>query len=576
MSHLKLTLKLHLLTGLLSQLKSAMDTRPPTLGQLSTELKDVENWYLLGLQLNVSKDTLDSIEKLHETKMRQCIEMIQHWRNNFKNPTWETVHEALRNIGESALAAKIADKYDVRPSCSGEMSVVSKSESGEETLLAPQSEDPNSSSEERSLIPKSRDAAVVIRSKIIISKEQKRICSYFATVMDRITEILETLVKLEALLRFLRLHCHPLNPEMLYFDRHILHNTKSVSEVMESLVPDYINYMDTVLLEAIIERFEVKEAQKLLQGYHDRYPHSRQLSDMPDPIPDERLDQTRRQKLRAKCDGDFDSARACDVRRVQSSIEGATGIDHGFVTPAQHSEGSLIFTFLIPDSVSGIFQELCDEDLELLAEAGIVEVQINDFVLSDIHRYCPQRTRSTVQSTSLSGTCQSGITTKGYDTYIEQRSEPFTNKEKAHLTGLLKIVSKSKLEEVCSDAFLRQLVPHMRDWRKLVPGFGIGDIEAEELACRYQDVSEQRYRALCCWKQINPETSTYKELIACLLAHAPFDLTEAALMMLIPGKRMLHSLYRESVPCSVNKQMFVIAIVHQHFCCIVIIVLKLP
>jgi len=224
--------------------------------------------------------------------------------------------------------------------------------------------------------------------------------------------------------------------------------------------------------------------------------------------------------------------------------------------------------------VSGIFQELCDEDLELLAEAGIVEVHINDFVLSDIQKYCPQRTRSTVQSTRVSGACQSGTTTKGYDTYIEQRSEPFTSEEKAHLTGLLKTISKSKLEEVCSDEFLRQLAPHMRDWRNLAPGFGIGGMEAKELAHHYQDVSEQRYRALRCWKQINPVKATYRELIACLLARAPFDLTEAALMMLTPSKRMLHSLYR-SVPCNVNKQMFVIAIVHEHFCCIVIIVLKL-
>jgi len=75
---------------------------------------------------------------------------------------------------------------------------------------------------------------------------------------------------------------------------------------------------------------------------------------------------------------------------------------------------------------------------------------------------------------------QSGTTAKGYNTYIEQRLEPFTSKEMAQLTGLLKGVSKSKLEVVCSDLFLRQLAPHMRDWRKLAPRFGIGGIEAEK------------------------------------------------------------------------------------------------
>jgi len=98
------------LTGLLSPPKSA-GACLPTLSQLSAELKEFKHWYLLGLQLNITKDTLDSIEQLHDNKVRRCIEMIQHWMNNSKTPTWETVHEALRNIGESVLAAKIADKY---------------------------------------------------------------------------------------------------------------------------------------------------------------------------------------------------------------------------------------------------------------------------------------------------------------------------------------------------------------------------------------------------------------------------------------------------------------------------------
>ena len=462
------------------------------------------------------------------------------------NPKWETVHEALRNIGESIIAAKIAKKYDVQ----------SRS-INEEKILKPDSKHLSNS-----------EQVSTVKSKPIIRREQWRISTYFGMVLDVIIEILENEVKPEKLVRFLRLQCHPLNPEALYVDKEILQPTSGVSEIMQSLVPDYINYMETGLLEAIVDRFEVQRAQKLLQKYHDRYPHLRQLSDMPDPIPDERLDLTRRKRLRAKCDGDFDSARANDVKRIKMSVEDATGIDHRFVTLAQHSEGSLILTFLIPDSVSGIFKELCDEDLELLAEAGIVELQIDDFVLSDIQKYCPRRTGSTVQSTSVSDAGQSGTTTKGYNTYIEQRLEPFTRKEKAQLTDLLNSVSTSRLEEVCSDSFLRKLAPHMRDWRKLAPRFGIGSIEAEELAHHYQDPNEQRYRTLHRWKQINPETATYGELIKCLLAHAPFDLTEAAVMMLTPSKIMLHSWYGERVPWNVNNQMFVIAIVHRHFCCI--------
>ena len=482
------------------------DSSTPTLGQLSAELRDFENWYLLGLLLNVSKDALDSIEKSHDTNIKRCIEMLQCWIINCKDPTWEAVQEALRNIGESALAAAITRKYDIRPS--------SASIRGEEMSLVHMS-------------------SGTLKSRLF-ARERRRICSSFATAMDRITEIVEAVVKPEKLLRFLRFYCHPLYPEMLYIDRKILQCT-SVSEVMESLVPDYINYMNTGLLEDIIERFECKEAQSLLQQYHDHYPSNRLLRDMPKPVPDEKLDLTRRERLRAKCDGNFDSARATDVQGVQTSIENATGIDHHFVTPAQHNEGCFILTFLIPESVSGLFQELCDEDLEILAKAGIVELQIDDFVISDITKFYIQRTRTFTQSTRVSSADQTGVTTKGFDSLMEQRAEQFTGKEKDQLKCLLESIPRSRLEEVCTDSFLQQLATHMRDWRKLAPYFGICESTAEELAYHFQDVDEQRYRALHSWKQISPDTAMYQNLIACLLAHAPFDLAEAALKMLTPG-----------------------------------------
>ena len=496
------------------------DSSTPTLGQLSAKLREFRNWYLLGVVLDVSKDTLDSIKKSHDTNVERCIEMLQCWITNSNNPTWETIHEALRNIGESVIAAEIACKYDIRPSSARD-----------EKSPALSSEHLRSKGEERSLVHKTSSA---LRSRLF-SQEQRRICCHFAIAMDRITEIVEEVVKPEKLLRFLCFYCHPLYPEMLYVDQKILKCTSNVSEVMKSLVPDYINYMETGLLEAIIERFNCQQAQHLLQQYHDCYPHLRHLRDMPDPVPDERLDLTRRKRLRAKCDGDFDSARATDVKRVQTSIESATGIDHQFVTPAQHSEGCFILTFLIPESVSGLFHELCDEDLEILAKAGIMELQIDDFVINDIEKFHLQRTRISTQSIRVISANQTGVTTKGFDSHIEQRVEQFTGKEKDQLKCLLESIPRSRLEEVCTDSFLQQLATHVRDWRKLAPHFGISESTAEELAHHFRDMDEQRYRALHWWKQINPDTATYQSLIACLLAHAPFDLAEAALKMLIPG-----------------------------------------
>ena len=283
--------------------------------------------------------------------------MMQHWIDNSENPTWGIVHEALRNIGESVLAARLADKYNTQCSSSNEdnpLSEQSTSSASEE--MSPMSitsadrtvrtsgenfgsEHYNVSSivEERSLVPpaseqsssssstKERSTAVVKTKHLqIIERERWRVSTYFAVVMTRITKILAQHIPLEDLVSFLRFQCHPLNPEALYVDKHILQHINSVSEVIESLVPDYINYMETGLLEAIVVGFKVEEAQKLLQEYHDRYPHLRQLSNMPDPVPDERLDLTRRKRLRAKCDGDLESTRANDVKRIRSQVHSYT------------------------------------------------------------------------------------------------------------------------------------------------------------------------------------------------------------------------------------------------------------
>ena len=494
------------------------DTSLPTLSQLSAELRDFKNWYLLGLQLNISTDILDSIEKTHDTTVRQCIEMIKHWVHNSKNPTWGVVHDGLRNIGESIIAERIAVKFNIQPSITRE-----------ENFSAQSSEYPCSRSEETSKLNKE------LKPTQTIPQEQARIYGYFAIVMDRITEIVALSVEQDKLLQFLHFYGHPLNPGMHYIDEQILQSTGSVSEVMKSLFPDYINYMDTGLLEDIIKRFECKEAARLLQQYHERYPIDRPLKDMPNPVSDERLDLTQRKRLRVECDADYSSARANDVKRIRTGLESATGIDHRFITHAQHRKGSLKLIFLIPKSVAGIFQELCDEDLELLAEAGIVELQIDDFVISDIQKYCPQRTKSSTQSITAPSAGRSGTTAKGFDTYIDQRAEWFTTKEKGQLKCLLESIPKSRMEELCSDSFLRQLAAHMRDWRELAPHFGITQHKVEVLTYRCPDVGEQSYRALHCWKQINPGNATYKELIACLLTRAPFDLAKAALKMICPG-----------------------------------------
>ena len=137
-------------------------------------------------------------------------------------------------------------------------------------------------------------------------------------MVDRITEILEMVVKPEKLLNFLRFYCHPQNPEKRGIDEDVLQSTSSIYEVMQSLVPKHINYGKTELLEAIIERFELKEAESVLQQYRDDFPN----------VPDESLGQARWKRSRVKSDDKIDSTGT--IKQSRRFSEDTTGIDWNF------------------------------------------------------------------------------------------------------------------------------------------------------------------------------------------------------------------------------------------------------
>ena len=66
-------------------------------------------WYHLGLELGISSDDLDIIQK-HEVEDRLRL-MFQKWLQVSEDHSWRMVCNALRTIGENSLAAKLTDKF---------------------------------------------------------------------------------------------------------------------------------------------------------------------------------------------------------------------------------------------------------------------------------------------------------------------------------------------------------------------------------------------------------------------------------------------------------------------------------
>ena len=84
------------------------------LSDLLNELSSVVNKYdSIGVQLQISTETLKKIEKEHTETNRRFIEVLSHWRKNSDTVTWDTVIAALESpfVDEKKLAKTLREKY---------------------------------------------------------------------------------------------------------------------------------------------------------------------------------------------------------------------------------------------------------------------------------------------------------------------------------------------------------------------------------------------------------------------------------------------------------------------------------
>ena len=84
--------------------------REVPLSELLNELKEVDDWFELGVYLNVPENKLREVGKDCSDTEECKIEMLLLWRQVCL-PTWTSIAMALSQIGMHKLAVEIADKY---------------------------------------------------------------------------------------------------------------------------------------------------------------------------------------------------------------------------------------------------------------------------------------------------------------------------------------------------------------------------------------------------------------------------------------------------------------------------------
>ena len=78
---------------------------------LCAELKTVNDWHQLGINLHVPADDLTEIERSYKMNHRQRAAMLDLWLRRTPNAVWKDVVDALQQMGENRVAENIRQKY---------------------------------------------------------------------------------------------------------------------------------------------------------------------------------------------------------------------------------------------------------------------------------------------------------------------------------------------------------------------------------------------------------------------------------------------------------------------------------
>ena len=85
-----------------------VDVPVPTIQELTRELAEVDNWFMLGICLFIP------VHKLRETAgtvQQRKVDMLDHWLITTRSASWKNVISALEQLDYIALASRLKAKY---------------------------------------------------------------------------------------------------------------------------------------------------------------------------------------------------------------------------------------------------------------------------------------------------------------------------------------------------------------------------------------------------------------------------------------------------------------------------------
>ena len=367
--------------------------------------------------------------------------------------------------------------------------------------------------------------------RVPLSHDSPKVAHYnseFQQLISGVGVLLAETAEVSQLKEFLQSFTHVLYPEAQYIDPTILKDAESVPQIFTILQPQVLNFINWGVLWKVADAFGI-EVTSIFHLYKSKLPSHTKLSTLPDPLSEDEISEFKEfRKLRVtRGGGSAIEWTLGDIQVVREAVEKATGIDQDFIIYAYWEGGFTThqFTFLIPKSVSGIFGELCEEDLAILAGRDVQKLEVDyDTVADNIQELYNIQTVATVREDT-----RRRIKVLGLEHFIpEDEMKQVSGEVVRHLNDLITSTPAGKLQEICSNDFLKVFSRKMGSWKDLASYLGVSERELEET----RSEEEQKYMALLCWKGVNVNNATNEDLIEFFLRHGHLHNAEELLVHL--------------------------------------------
>lgn len=329
---------------------------------------------------------------------------------------------------------------------------------------------------------------------------------------------------MEDLKAFLHFYSHPYHPDKHYIEPQAYCDAQTAADLISHLFPSYINYMEHYLLKEIVDEYGTQVCKECFQKYEHLFQELvRKLRDHPAPVTDNEIEQLRGQKtLKVFVSGSVNETTPQSVQSVQKAIEKTTGINQvgqrfAFQDEGNSDEGnSVIFTFLIPDCVVELFHEFCDDDLTLLAKANITKIQVEEMETSGTEMYIIEVKKVKEVRSFAAPITKEQVKSCRLEDCVDERQD-FSSQQCSDLKTMVKMISDSQMNEVCSDQLLLEISSFIVDWRTVVPFLQMKEFYYDEFPIRQE--MDQNYQLLLFWKEKEQERATYNYLLKTFILH---------------------------------------------------------